>query len=61
LANSLRGCGFDKEEVLARLRETGIDGSRRGETLFMEEFAALSRAYGPINVDSGEEDGKDEK
>lgn len=45
LANSLRGCGFAGVAVAAMLKETGIDGTRRGETLFMEEFAMLSRAY----------------
>ncbi len=35
------------------LRDTGIDGGRRGETMSMEEFAALSRAYGPIQEDEG--------
>jgi 16S rRNA A1518/A1519 N6-dimethyltransferase RsmA/KsgA/DIM1 with predicted DNA glycosylase/AP lyase activity len=27
------------------LQETGIKGERRGETLSLEEFAALSRSY----------------
>ena len=44
LANSLQGCGFDKSTVAEMLKSTGIDGTRRGETLSMEEFAALSRA-----------------
>ena len=55
LANSLQGCGFAKEEVLKMLRDTGIDGSRRGETLSMDEFAALSRAYDPINEEGGKD------
>jgi 16S rRNA (adenine1518-N6/adenine1519-N6)-dimethyltransferase len=45
LANSLRGCGFASEAVTEMLKGTGIDGTRRGETLFMEEFASLSRVY----------------
>lgn len=45
LANSLQGGGFAKEEVIAMLQETGIKGERRGETLSLEEFAALSRSY----------------
>ena len=45
LANSLRGGGLPGEAVAAMLRETGIDGTRRGETLSLEEFAALSRVY----------------
>ncbi|HWR31053.1 MAG TPA: 16S rRNA (adenine(1518)-N(6)/adenine(1519)-N(6))-dimethyltransferase RsmA [Negativicutes bacterium] len=56
LANSLQGCGFAKEEVQAMLGETRIDGGRRGETLYMEEFAALSRAYGPIKEDGGKDE-----
>ena len=44
LANSLQGCGFDKATTSVMLKATGIDGTRRGETLSMEEFAALSRA-----------------
>ena len=52
LANSLQGCGYDKADVLRMLDETGINGGRRGETLSLEEFAALSRTYGQIREDS---------
>ena len=45
LANSLQGGGFSREEVTAMLQETGIKGERRGETLSLDEFAALSRSY----------------
>ena len=45
LANSLRGGGLPGEAVAVMLKKTGIDGSRRGETLSLEEFAALSRVY----------------
>ena len=45
LANSLQGNGFSKEEVVAMLQETGIKGERRGETLSLDEFAALSRSF----------------
>ena len=38
------------------LKETGISGSRRGETLSMEEFAALSRAYVPIREEGGNDE-----
>jgi 16S rRNA (adenine1518-N6/adenine1519-N6)-dimethyltransferase len=48
LANSLQGNGFAKDEVLAMLGSAGVDGGRRGETLSMEEFAALSRAFAAI-------------
>ena len=53
LANSLRGCGFAGAAVAAMLEETGIEGTRRGETLFMEEFAALSRAYYALEQEAG--------
>ena len=33
-----------KEEIGRALQEAGIDSSRRGETLSMDEFAALSDA-----------------
>ena len=45
LANALQGGGFSREEVTAMLQETGIKGERRGETLSLDEFAALSRSY----------------
>lgn len=38
--------GKDKKTVIEEvLKETGIDGRRRGETLSMEEFAQLSNAF----------------
>lgn len=36
---------YDKDEVSRRLDEAGIDGSRRGESLSMEEFAKLANAF----------------
>jgi len=47
LLNNLLHNLFDrslKGEVLSALAETGIDPGRRGETLTIEEFAALSKA-----------------
>ena len=47
LLNALVGAspgGFDKASVLAALEITGIDGTRRGETLNLDEIAALCRA-----------------
>ncbi len=47
LANALIGAspgGFGKDEVIAALAVTGIDGTRRGETLSLAEIAALVRA-----------------
>jgi len=47
LRNALCICtGAAPERVEAALREAGIDGTRRGETLSVEEFAALGRAFG---------------
>jgi 16S rRNA (adenine1518-N6/adenine1519-N6)-dimethyltransferase len=45
LMNTLRAAGFDAEEgwLKGALSRSGIDGGRRGETLSLEEFAALSR------------------
>lgn len=45
LTNALQGGGFSKEEVTAMLQQTGIKGERRGETLSLDEFAALSRSF----------------
>ena len=45
LANALKGGGIAKEVVDAMLRQTGIDGGRRGETLTLAEFAALANAW----------------
>ncbi|WP_198419767.1 16S rRNA (adenine(1518)-N(6)/adenine(1519)-N(6))-dimethyltransferase RsmA [Geomonas edaphica] len=46
LLNSLRSAGFDEADgaLTAALAVCSIDGKRRGETLTLEEFAALSRA-----------------
>jgi 16S rRNA (adenine1518-N6/adenine1519-N6)-dimethyltransferase len=43
LLNSLRDEGF-AQDIVAALRETGIDPSRRAETLALEEFARLANA-----------------
>lgn len=46
LTNSLRHMGgLSGDEVRAWLAAAGIDGTRRAETLSLEEFAALARAY----------------
>ncbi len=47
LANALAGAspgGFAKTDVQAALVATGIDGTRRGETLNLQEIASLVRA-----------------
>ena len=47
LANSLaQGLGLTKEVVSSLLEEAAIDPSRRAETLTIEEWAALLRAFG---------------
>lgn len=42
LSNALRSA-FEKEALAAAFEKTGIDPQRRGETLSVEEFAALER------------------
>ena len=44
LLNSLTGAGFSREKILSALEISGIDGSRRAETLSLEEFAKISTA-----------------
>jgi 16S rRNA (adenine1518-N6/adenine1519-N6)-dimethyltransferase len=45
LLNTLRSAGFGAEDdsLQQALSRSGIDGGRRGETLSLDEFAALSR------------------
>jgi len=53
LLNNLLHNLFDrslKDEVLSALAETGIDPGRRGETLTIEEFAALSKALLKLSI-----------
>ena len=40
--------GVDKEKVLKALKNAEVDGSRRGETLNMEEFARLANSIGEL-------------
>ena len=42
--NALKSMGIDKEQVQAILAAAGIDGTRRGETLSLQEFAAVADA-----------------
>jgi 16S rRNA (adenine1518-N6/adenine1519-N6)-dimethyltransferase len=44
LGNTLKAIESDKERLIAVLQVTDIDPQRRGETLSLEEFAALSAA-----------------
>jgi len=48
LANALTGLGFPKEVVQAALQAAGIEPNRRGESLSLEEFAAVARNLYPI-------------
>lgn len=43
LGNTLRKIQSDKEKLIGALEETNIDPQRRGETLSLDEFAALSK------------------
>ena len=44
LLNSLTGAGFVREKILSALEVSGVDASRRAETLSLEEFARLANA-----------------
>lgn len=46
LRNALKTLGLSVAVIDAALAEAGLDGERRGETLSVEEFAALSQAVG---------------
>ena len=47
LSNSLTGvCGITKDQAFQALEAAGIDPVRRGETLSLEEFAALAKEVG---------------
>lgn len=45
LSNCLKNLGLSGDQVQQLLAEAGIDGKRRGESLTMEEFGNLARAY----------------
>lgn len=45
LMNALKGGGFQKETVRDALEQSGIDPTRRGETLTLEEFGRLADAF----------------
>lgn len=46
LLNSLMAAAFPREALVNAFEVSGIDGSRRGETLTMKEFATLADALG---------------
>ncbi|HXI10740.1 MAG TPA: 16S rRNA (adenine(1518)-N(6)/adenine(1519)-N(6))-dimethyltransferase, partial [Thermodesulfobacteriota bacterium] len=48
--NSLKTLGFDKDVLLPALDEAGIDPGRRGETLELAEFAALTKALSKLTL-----------
>jgi 16S rRNA (adenine1518-N6/adenine1519-N6)-dimethyltransferase len=55
LANALaRGLGSSQEEVRGVLAEAGLDPMRRGETLSVDEFVGLARAWGALGQHGGE-------
>ena len=49
LSNALKNMGIDSELTAAWLTLAGIDGKRRGETLSLEEFAALTNTFEKIS------------
>lgn len=50
LLNSLKTLGFGKDVLLPALDEAGIDPGRRGETLELAEFAALTKALSKLTL-----------
>lgn len=48
LLNSLKTLGFGKEGVIGALEEAGVDPGRRGETLSLDEFGALTKALSKL-------------
>ena len=49
LSNALTGVGISKDDVKNVLNTAGVDGTRRGETLTLCEFAALADAVTALN------------
>ncbi|ERT60253.1 MULTISPECIES: 16S rRNA (adenine(1518)-N(6)/adenine(1519)-N(6))-dimethyltransferase RsmA [Megasphaera] len=45
LTNALKGTGLPTNDVEAILSAAGIDGKRRGETLSLDEFAAIADSW----------------
>lgn len=45
LSNNLKGAGIPADKVQLILETANIDGSRRGETLSLDEFAAIANAW----------------
>ncbi len=44
LANAMKGAGFAQENMIPAFEKAGIERTRRGETLSLEEFARLANA-----------------
>ena len=42
MANALKAGGFPQEQLQLVLAKAGIDAMRRGETLSLDEFAAIA-------------------
>ncbi len=51
LANALKGGGFPKEQVRDAMEKAGIDPTRRGETLSLEEFGKLADAFAGLPLE----------
>lgn len=49
LSNALKNMGINGEQAALWLEAAGIDGKRRGETLSLEEFAALTNTFEKFN------------
>ena len=51
LNNALKSIGVDKNIIADVLAQAGIETTRRGETLTMEEFAAISNILSKMSME----------
>lgn len=49
LSNALKNMGISSQQCVQWLELAGIDGKRRGETLSLEDFAALTNTFNKID------------
>ena len=51
-SNTMKTTGLSKERIEAILAKANIDGSRRGETFTLDEFALIGNAWYELDQDS---------
>lgn len=52
-SNTLKSAGLSKEQIAGILEASHIDGSRRGETMSLQEFADVADAWSHMAADEG--------